>query len=363
MIERTSAKTSRAYGDVSNAATADTYLSVRDLRVQFHTEDGLVNASQGITFDLDRGQTLGIVGESGSGKSVMSLAIMGLLAHTSATVSGEIWLDGTQLVGAKPETIRKLRGEKMSMIFQDPLSSLHPFYTVGTQIIEAYRVHNKSSKRTARARAIEMLDLVGIPQPDRRVDDYPHQFSGGMRQRAMIAMALVNNPALLIADEPTTALDVTVQAQILELMKSVQKEFNSAIMLITHDLGVVAEACDSVVVMYGGQAVEQAGVDELFAAPEMPYTWGLLGSMPRMDERRQERLTPIAGQPPSLIRVPSGCVFHPRCAYTDHVPGNACVTVRPELELSAPGHAVRCHIESAEREQIWATKTQTVVTS
>ena len=307
----------------------------------------------GISFDLARGHTLGIVGESGSGKSVMSMSIMGLLPREQANVTGEIWLDGQQLVGADESAVRALRGDKMAMIFQDPLSAMHPFYTIGAQIIEAYRVHNKVSKKTARKRAIEMLDLVGIPQADKRVDDYPHQFSGGMRQRAMIAMALVCNPALLIADEPTTALDVTVQAQILDLMKSLQKEFNSAIMLITHDLGVVAETCDSVIVMYGGQAVEQASVTELFSAPEMPYTWGLLGSMPRMDRNRQDRLTPIDGQPPSLIQVPKGCVFHPRCRYTDRVPGDACWTVHPELLAARAGHGVRCHIDPAERTAIW----------
>ena len=332
----------------------DAFLSVRDLHISFPTDDGVVKASDGISFDLARGHTLGVVGESGSGKSVMSLSIMGLLSRTSAQMTGEIWLDGEQLVGAEEKAIRRLRGDKMAMIFQDPLSSMHPFYTIGAQIIEAYRVHNKVSKSTARKRAIEMLDLVGIPQADRRVDDYPHQFSGGMRQRAMIAMALVCNPDLLIADEPTTALDVTVQAQILDLMKSVQKEFDSAIMLITHDLGVVAETCDSVVVMYGGQAVEQAPVGDLFAAPEMPYTWGLLGSMPRMDRGRQDRLLPIKGQPPSLIQVPSGCVFHPRCRYTDRVPGDACTTVHPDLLPAKPRHSVRCHIDPQERAAIWA---------
>jgi peptide/nickel transport system ATP-binding protein len=233
------------------------------------------------------------------------------------------------------------------------MASMHPFYRVGSQIVEAYRVHNDVNKKTARKRAIEMLDLVGIPQPDRRVDDYPHQFSGGMRQRAMIAMALVCNPALLIADEPTTALDVTVQAQILELMKELQREFNSAIILITHDLGVVAETCDDVVVMYGGQCVEQGRVDDVFYRADMPYTWGLLSSMPRMDRQRLQRLQPIAGQPPSLIRVPKGCVFNPRCAYQDHVPGDRCVTEHPLLEARLDGHAARCHIQPDERRRIW----------
>jgi len=252
--------------------------------------------------------------------------------------------------------MRALRGNEMAMIFQDPLSSLHPFYTIGGQIVEAYRQHNKVSKAVARRRAVEMLERVGIPNPDKRFDDYPHEFSGGMRQRAMIAMALVCDPKLLIADEPTTALDVTVQAQILELMKDLQREFNSAIILITHDLGVVAETCESVVVMYGGQCVEQGSVKDIFYNPQMPYTWGLLGSMPRMDRTRQARLTPIPGTPPSLIQVPRGCVFNPRCRFRDRV-GEACTTVHPELEeIDSTGHRARCHIEKHERSQIFANE-------
>ncbi|MGI8762325.1 MAG: ABC transporter ATP-binding protein [Jatrophihabitantaceae bacterium] len=327
----------------------DAFLSVRDLRVHFPTGDGLVKAVDGLSFDVDRGQVLGIVGESGSGKSVTSQAILGLHKGSSAQVSGEIWLDGRELIAASEEEIRGLRGDEMAMIFQDPLSSLHPFYKVGVQVSEAYRVHNKVNRKDARKRTVEMLDRVGIPDPDKRFDDYPHQFSGGMRQRAMIAMALICSPKLLIADEPTTALDVTVQAQILELMKDVQKEFHSAIILITHDLGVVAETCDSVVVMYGGQCVEKGGVGDIFYQPQMPYTWGLLGSMPRMDRTRQARLTPIAGSPPSLIQVPKGCVFNPRCAYTDRVPERRCFTVHPDLTDTGPGHQARCHIPDAER--------------
>ena len=330
-----------------------TFLGVRDLRIQFRTDDGVVKAVDGLSFDVERGKTMGIVGESGSGKSVTSLGIMGLHNRRSTDVSGEIWLDGQELVNAEPEAVRALRGEKMAMIFQDPLSSMHPFYTIGNQIVEAYRVHNNVSKSAAKKRAVEMLDLVGIPQANRRVDDYPHQFSGGMRQRAMIAMALVCNPALLIADEPTTALDVTVQAQILELMKDLQREFNSAIILITHDLGVVAEACDDVVVMYGGQAVEQGSVQDIFYRPEMPYAWGLLRSMPRMDRARQGRLEPIAGQPPSLIQVPKGCVFNPRCTFQNHVPGSLCTTERPALLSTSGGHPVRCHIAPEQRRRIW----------
>ena len=327
---------------------------MRDLKIRFNTDDGVVKAVDGLTFDVERGRTLGIVGESGSGKSVTSLGVMGLHNRKATEMSGEIWLDGQELVSAKPEAVRALRGEKMAMIFQDPLSSMHPFYTIGNQIVEAYRVHNNVSKAAAKKRAVEMLDLVGIPQAARRVDDYPHQFSGGMRQRAMIAMALVCNPSLLIADEPTTALDVTVQAQILELMKDLQREFNSAIILITHDLGVVAEACDDVVVMYGGQCVEQGSVQDVFYRPEMPYTWGLLRSMPRMDRTRQSRLEPIAGQPPSLIQVPKGCVFNPRCTYQEHVSDGLCATRRPELESSPGGHPARCHIAPEDRRRIWS---------
>ena len=337
------------------------FLSVRDLRVHFPTADGLVKSVDGLSFDLERGSILGIVGESGSGKSVTSQAIMGLHKGSRARITGEIWLDGHELVGTSEERMRSLRGDQMAMIFQDPLSSMHPFYKIGPQISEAYLVHNKVSKAAAKKRTIEMLDRVGIPNPDRRYDDYPHQFSGGMRQRAMIAMALVCNPKLLIADEPTTALDVTVQAQILDLMKDLQREFNSAIILITHDLGVVAETCDQVVVMYGGQCVEKGLVNEIFYEPMMPYTWGLLGSMPRMDRTRQSRLQPIAGQPPSLIQVPKGCVFNPRCNYKEHVHGNKCTTERPELlEIGRPGaasgHSARCHITPDDRRQLWSSE-------
>jgi peptide/nickel transport system ATP-binding protein len=339
----------------------DAFLSVRDLRVHFPTADGLVKSVDGLTFDVARGEILGIVGESGSGKSVTSQAILGLHKGSQARITGEIWLDGVELVGASEEDMRSLRGDQMAMIFQDPLSAMHPFYRVGDQITEAYTVHNKVSKAVAKKRAIEMLERVGIPNPDKRFSDYPHQFSGGMRQRAMIAMALVCDPKLLIADEPTTALDVTVQAQILDLMKDLQKEFNSAIILITHDLGVVAETCDKVVVMYGGQCVETGLVDDLFYEPEMPYAWGLLSSMPRLDRLRQERLQPIPGQPPSLIQVPKGCVFNPRCRYTEHVEGNRCRTDRPDLLLTAggsPTHAVRCHIQPDERRRLWADDIQ-----
>jgi peptide/nickel transport system ATP-binding protein len=340
-----------------NAPTA--FLAMRDLRVHFPTDDGVVKAVDGLSFDVNRGQMLGIVGESGSGKSVTSQAIFGLHKGSRARVTGEIWLDGKELVAMPEAALRPLRGRDMAMIFQDPLSSMHPFYTVGTQIREAYRVHNKVSKKAARTRTVEMLDRVGIPDPDKRFDDYPHQFSGGMRQRAMIAMALVCNPSLLIADEPTTALDVTVQAQILELIKDVQREFDSAVILITHDLGVVAETCDSVVVMYGGQCVERGSVSDIFYRPEMPYSWGLLTSMPRMDRERRDRLHPIQGQPPSLIRVPTGCVFNPRCGYTDEVAGRRCFTEHPELRDTAPEHAVRCHIDPERRRELFASQIKT----
>jgi len=343
----------------------NSFLDVRDLRVHFPTDDGVVRSVDGISFALERGKTLGIVGESGSGKSVTSLALLGLHRKSSdkkkargAQISGEIWLDGQELVSASAEDVRKLRGQKMAMIFQDPLSAMHPFYTVGAQIIEAYRVHNDVSKAVARKRAIELLELVGIPQPNTRVDDFPHQFSGGMRQRAMIAMALVCNPSLLIADEPTTALDVTVQAQILDLMRDLQREFNSALIIITHDLGVVAELADDLMVMYGGKAVEYGSAHDIFKSPEHPYTWGLLASMPRLDRERAERLTPIQGNPPSLINVPSGCAFHPRCPYGATETGGRSDTEIPLLAETALGHLVRCHMDPARRREIYTEKIQ-----
>jgi peptide/nickel transport system ATP-binding protein len=327
------------------------FLEVRDLRVHFPTDDGLVNAVDGLSFELDRGRTLGIVGESGSGKSVTSLAIMGLHPPGTAKISGRIWLDGQELVTSTKESVRSLRGRKMAMIFQDPLASMHPFYSVGSQIVEAYRIHNNVSKQVARRHAIDLLDRVGIPQPKSRVDDYPHQFSGGMRQRAMIAMALANNPELLIADEPTTALDVTVQAQILDLIRDLQEEFGSAVIVITHDLGVVAELADDILVMYGGKAVEYGSATDVFRRPEHPYTWGLLGSMPRLDRDIRDRLTPIKGSPPSLINLPSGCAFHPRCPYAGRggIPSNSAI---PELRWQG-GHAVACHLPPEERRRLF----------
>ncbi|WP_031103614.1 ABC transporter ATP-binding protein [Streptomyces sp. NRRL S-146] len=331
----------------------DVFLSVRDLRIHFDTDDGLVKSVDGVSFDVRKGKTLGIVGESGSGKSVTSLGVMGLHRSARAKVSGEVWLDGHELIGADPDEVRRLRGRKMAMIFQDPLSAMHPYYSVGQQIVEAYRVHHDVSKKVARQRAVEMLDRVGIPEPAKRVDGYPHEFSGGMRQRAMIAMALVNNPELLIADEPTTALDVTVQAQILDLIHDLQKEFGSAVIMITHDLGVVAEMADDLLVMYGGRCVERGPAEDVFSQPRHPYTWGLLGSMPRMDREETDRLIPIKGAPPSLINLPSGCAFNPRCPYADVPKDNVTRTFRPELTEVGGSHWAACHMTQEQRERIW----------
>jgi peptide/nickel transport system ATP-binding protein len=343
-----------APGDaVAPGPASSSMLEVRDLKIHFKTDDGLVKAVDGISFTLDRGKTLGIVGESGSGKSVTSLGIMGLHHGTSADISGHIWLDGEDLVPASVSRIRQLRGSKIAMIFQDPLSSMHPYYSVGAQIAEAYLIHNKVSKKAAKAHAVDLLGRVGIPNPQTRVDDYPHQFSGGMRQRAMIAMSLSCNPELLIADEPTTALDVTVQAQILDLMSGLQQEFGSAVIIITHDLGVVAELADDILVMYAGRAVEYGTSEDIFDRPGHPYAWGLLSSMPRLDRVRAERLTPIPGTPPSLINVPSGCPFHPRCAYAAQTNGKSQNEV-PLLRAVGPGHEVACHLSTDEQRRIWA---------
>ena len=324
----------------------DKFLVVDDLKVHFPTVDGVVKATDGLSFELERGKTLGIVGESGSGKSVSSSAILGLHRGTNAQVSGRILLEDVDLLTLTNEEMRQRRGRDVAMIFQDPLSAMHPYYSVGNQIAEAYRVHHSVSKKVAMKRVVEMLDLVGIPQPDRRVDDYPHQFSGGMRQRAMIAMALINDPTLVIADEPTTALDVTVQAQILDLLQTLQREFNTAVIIITHDLGVVAEMADDVLVMYAGRAVEYGAGKEILTHPEMPYTWGLLSSVPDLMGDPDEKLVPIPGAPPSLVNLPPGCAFHPRCAHKDKVPGDLCKTALPELTpgLRGEGHLKRCHL-------------------
>ncbi|MER8224629.1 ABC transporter ATP-binding protein [Streptomyces sp. NPDC094143] len=330
------------------------FLDVRDLKVHFPTEDGLVRSVDGVSFTLDKGRTLGIVGESGSGKSVTSLALLGLHKGTRAQVGGEIWLEGRELVGLPEAEMRALRGRTVSMIFQDPLSALHPFLTVGSQIAEAYRVHHRVSRKEARDRAVEMLKRVGIPQPERRAGDYPHQFSGGMRQRAMIAMSLVCDPALLVADEPTTALDVTVQAQILDLIGDLQEEFGSAVVIITHDLGVVSDVADDILVMYGGRRIEYGTTRDVLKNPQHPYTWGLLQSMPHLTGDVGERLDPVPGTPPSLIHLPGGCAFHPRCAYKGWVPDGRCTRERPELRLLAgnEGHLAACHLTDEAKQEI-----------
>ncbi len=331
----------------------EAFVRVEDLKVSFPTEDGLVRAVDGVSFSVDRGQTLAIVGESGSGKSVTSQALMGLVNKRNARVEGRAWVGDNELIEASDDDLRKLRGSVMSMIFQDPFASLHPFYRIGAQLGEAARVHRKLSKAEARTEVIDMLARVGIPNPERRVDDYPHQLSGGMRQRVMIAMALINGPALLIADEPTTALDVTVQAQIMELLAELQAQYNTAIILITHDLGVVADVADEVAVMYAGRLVERGSLNDIFYSPEMPYTVGLLSSVPRLDAV-SDRLTPILGQPPSLINLPQGCVFHPRCAAARQFHCEPCATERPELDTLSGSHAVRCWLPTEQRQQFAA---------
>jgi peptide/nickel transport system ATP-binding protein len=327
------------------------FIEVKDLSVGFNTDAGLVKANSGLSYQVARGETLAIVGESGSGKSVASLAIMGLHNRARTAISGEILLhQGDSILDinrATDDQIRKIRGKEISMIFQDPMSSLHPFFSIGKQIAEGWLLHNEGSKQQARARAIQMLDFVGIPNAEKRVDDYPHQFSGGMRQRVMIAMALVNNPTLLIADEPTTALDVTVQAQILSLISDMQKEFNMAVIVITHDLGVVAQVSDRIQVMYGGRIVETGTTDDIFYRPSHPYTQGLLHSVPRVNEAGAERLSAIPGQPPSLINLPSGCAFNPRCGFVSKVSDGRCHIEIPELHQIAAGHQARCHLIEA----------------
>jgi peptide/nickel transport system ATP-binding protein len=318
-------------------------LEVNDLKTYFRTDDGIVKAVDGVSFSVEKGKTLGIVGESGCGKSVTCLTIMGLNNRKNTISSGEALWKGKNLIGMSPSELRNIRGDEIAMIFQDPMTSLNPVHKVGAQLIEAILLHQDVTKGAARARALELLKAVGIPRAESRIDDYPHQFSGGMRQRVMIAMALVNNPDLLIADEPTTALDVTTQAQILDLMKRLQDEFGSAIIMITHDLGVVAEVADDVVVMYAARVQEEGEVRNLFRRPNHPYTWGLLGSLPRLDED-VERLVQISGQPPSLLFPPSGCRFHPRCPYVMPV----CSQTEPGLDAvpeAAGDHRVRCHLD------------------
>jgi len=328
------------------------FLSVTDLTVAFPTQDGLVRAVDGVSLSLEKGKTLAIVGESGSGKSVTAQAIMGLINRKAAKITGEIWIGGQELIAMPEPDVQALRGDEMAMIFQDPMSSLHPFYRIGDQIVEAIKAHRGIGTKLARRETLEMLRHVGIPAVERRIDAYPHQLSGGMRQRVMIAMALINSPDLLIADEPTTALDVTVQAQIMELIQSLQAEFGTTVILITHDLGIVADVADDVAVMYGGRIVELGPTRVIYDNPEMPYTLGLLSSIPRMDRDPHKRLDPIRGNPPSPIKLPKGCVFQPRCNYFERVPGGRCFTDRPELLESEPEHAVRCHLPHEERQQI-----------
>jgi oligopeptide/dipeptide ABC transporter ATP-binding protein len=324
----------------SSGARGDVVLEVKDLNVAFPTDDGLVHAVRGVTYDLRRGQSLGIVGESGSGKSVTSMAIMGLLPKT-AQISGSAKLEGEELLGLRDADLSAIRGKKISMIFQDPLTSLNPVYTVGFQLAEAIRVHYPDvSKAEVRQRCIDLLDSVGIPNPQQRVDAYPHELSGGMRQRVVIAIAMANNPDVIIADEPTTALDVTVQAQVLEALEKAREEVNAALILITHDLGVIAGHTDEVLVMYAGKPVEQGSVDEIFYEPRMPYTLGLIGSLPRMDEDRGHRLTPVHGTPPSMLNMPPGCPFRPRCPMHQDI----CAEVEPPLMPMGPsGHVSACH--------------------
>ena len=309
-------------------------LEVNDLKTYFRTDDGVVRAVDGVSFSVDKGQTLGIVGESGSGKSVTCLTIMGLNPKSTASSTGTAMWKGEDLLTASPRRLREIRGSEIAMIFQDPMTSLNPVHKIGAQLAEAMRLHEDVSKKQARTRALELLKAVGIPRPERRLDDYPHQFSGGMRQRVMIAMSLINNPDLLIADEPTTALDVTTQAQILTLIEKLQEEFGSAVIMITHDLGVVAEIADDVVVMYAAEVAEKGAVGQIFKKPHHPYTWGLMGSLPRLDAD-VERLVQIQGQPPSMLRPPPGCRFHPRCPYVMPI----CKEVDPELDpgLRRPG--------------------------
>jgi oligopeptide/dipeptide ABC transporter ATP-binding protein len=323
-------------------------LEVRDLKTHFRTDDGIVKAVDGVSFSVEKGKTLGIVGESGSGKSVTCLSIMGLNPKRNTISSGEAIFNGKNLLTMSPRRLRAIRGNDIAMIFQDPMTSLNPVHSIGKQLLEAILLHRDVTKKGARARALELLKAVGIPRAERRIDDYPHQFSGGMRQRVMIAMALVNNPDLLIADEPTTALDVTTQAQILALMKTLQDEFGSAIIMITHDLGVVAEVADEVVVMYAAEIVEQAPVNRLFERPHMPYTWGLLGSLPRLDVN-VERLVQIQGQPPSLLNPPRGCRFHPRCPYVMQI----CKEENPPLVPvpDEPVHLDACHLDQETKDR------------
>ena len=330
--------------------SAEPLLAVRDLRVGFATEGGLLQAVDGVSFDVRPGEVLAIVGESGSGKSVTAQTIMGLTRSNNSRIEGSVMLDGEELVDASDAELRRLRGDRVAMVFQDPMTSFNPVYKIGRQIGEAMRAHRDGiSKADARDRSVELFESVGIPNAARRVNDYPHEFSGGMRQRAMIAMALALEPELLIADEPTTALDVTIQAQILRLLEDLNRERNLATILITHDLGVVAEVADRVLVMYAGRVVEAGTLDEIFYDPQHPYTWGLLGSLTRLDQPRPERLPQIRGAPPSLSDLPRGCAFRPRCP---HEFGKCSQDPALESRLpDAPGHRDRCWLGPEEKRE------------
>jgi peptide/nickel transport system ATP-binding protein len=327
---------------------AEPLLDVRNLRVHFPTEDGLVKAVDGVSFTVSPGETLGVVGESGSGKSVSFLTVLGLVTKREARISGEVIFRGQDLLKLPPEEMRHIRGAKISMIFQDPLTALNPVHRVGNQVAEVFQAHRNVSKKEGLQEAINLLQLVGIPKPEERARAYPHEFSGGMRQRAMIAMALALNPDVLIADEPTTALDVTVQAQILDLIDRLKDEFDAAVVMITHDLGVVAEHCDDIMVMYAGKMVEFGDRRDIYYGAHHPYTWGLMQSISRIDQDRSERLKPIKGQPPSLIFVPPGCPFHPRCPYVMEI----CRTQVPQLIPVNGHHASACHLPISEKGRI-----------
>ena len=328
-------------------------LEIQDLKVHFHTDDGVVRAVDGASFAVDEGHTLGIVGESGCGKSVANMTILGLTQSPVTSISGRILLDGRDLLEASPDEMQVVRGQEIAMIFQDPLTSLHPFYKIGSQLTEAILVHKDVPKQEARDRAIELLGLVGIPDAASRMGDYPHEFSGGMRQRVMIAMALVNDPKILIADEPTTALDVTIQAQILRLIQSLQERLGMAVILITHDLGVVADVANYINVMYAGRIVEAGTLDEIFYDPQHPYTWGLLGSLARPDRPRAERLSQVRGQPPSLLAPPQGCHFRPRCP---HEFDRCKETPALESRTGTPGHLDRCWLPPEKKRTLRVVK-------
>lgn len=326
-------------------------LQVKDLHVHFPTADGVVKAVDGLSFEVRRGETFGIVGESGSGKSVTNLTALGLIKRETAEISGEILFKGQDLLKLSKDELRKIRGKELAMIFQDPFACLHPFYKVGDQLVEAILCHDKMPKQQAVSRATDLLAAVGIPRPAERFKDYPHQYSGGMRQRAMIAMALVHNPDLLIADEPTTALDVTVQAQIIELIDNVKRDFNIGVILITHDLGVIADTAQRVLVMYAGRGAEMGTIEEAFTNPMHPYTWGLLESRPTVDQKGT-RLLPIEGAPPSLINKPKGCAFHPRCPHRFE----PCDKEIPELVDRGGGHPDACYLTVDDKKKLWVER-------